>query len=95
MEALLRNLRSKRLWEDEPATRSGYFLRELLAWARDLDSLLVRAVGAGCACFTKDDQDEFPVRHSKDHVDGVLQVVLGDEDRFQHGQNSDHLLVSF
>jgi hypothetical protein len=38
LEALLGNLRSKWLWE-EPATRSGHFLRELLARARDLDSL--------------------------------------------------------
>lgn len=34
------------------------------------------------------------MRQPKD-VDGVLQVVLGDEDRFQYGRNGDHLLVSF
>ena len=38
--------------------------------------------------------DEFPVRQPKD-VDGITQVIDGEEDRFQYGRNGDHLLLSF
>jgi hypothetical protein len=38
--------------------------------------------------------DEFPVRQPKD-VDGITQVIEGEEDRFQYGRNGDHLMLSF
>jgi hypothetical protein len=42
----------------------------------------------------KGELDDFPVRQPKD-VDGITQVMAGDEDRFQHGRDGDHLLLSF
>jgi hypothetical protein len=33
-------------------------------------------------------KDEFPVRQPKD-VDGITQVMEGDEDRFQYGRDGD------
>jgi hypothetical protein len=42
----------------------------------------------------KGEKDEFPVRQPKD-VDGIIQVLEGDEDRFQYGRDGDHLLLSF
>lgn len=45
-------------------------------------------------CFVKEEGDEFPVRLPKD-VDGITQVIEGDEDRFHYGRDGDHLLLSF
>ena len=42
----------------------------------------------------KGDSDTFPVRQPKD-VDGITQVMSGDENRFQYGRDGDHLLTSF